>query len=69
VGGQAPPHALEWEKAARGADGRTYPGETRPIRVAPMWPPRTMPVTAFAAAESPFRTINMTGNVWEFADD
>jgi len=50
-------------------DGRTYPWGNEADATAPTSPQRSHAGHLFATAESPFRTINMTGNVWEFADD
>jgi formylglycine-generating enzyme required for sulfatase activity len=74
--GKQLPNSLEWEKGARGKDGRTYPwgDEKDPSRANVADNPNLkqhglQPVDSFSESVSPFNLLNMVGNVWEFIDE
>jgi formylglycine-generating enzyme required for sulfatase activity len=69
------PHEWEWQYAAQGSDGRTYPwgNDLNPRALPAADHGRTMQLPADVDAHpegaSPFGVMDLVGNVWQWTDE
>ncbi len=67
------PTEAQWEKAARGTDGLTFPwGDSAPSCTQANYSGcagNTVSVDANQNGASPYGALNMVGNVWEWVED